>query len=776
MRMAALRTCRAKSWLSLLILALSSSHAESFEKALKPTLVSQSIRFRQQSRNPSAVPLPRRHARIPDASSTTATEMEMFEQYDPNGIVPQTNSITGSMAFFVQFAIKTMATNKLKKKNAPKKRQRGARRQYFRENMAKLNEQRKNLVALAGYNAHIVVPSFSFLFLGALMTSVVPLYEAKCIQLVATLHPSKAKVVEALVGLVVSNLLASMFTGLRGSLFWLAGSRANYNIRVKLHRNLLLQEAAFFDSNEVGYLLSRLNNDVNKIGNVISYHVNVVCRQLAQFIFGSVVLLRISRSLAMWAFAGVFLVAVTSAIYGDFARTLAEKVQDTFADSTAVAETSLSMSETIRSFNGVEIDSKKYEASQALALELEEVQAFAYGTHKLVSDTLQAALHAGLLLACWSLGRSGGLEAAKLTTFMFYTNFVLESSNEVGDQWAKIQSAVGASSSVFDLIRRIPSIRDPPSSKQTGKEAIANDIVPAAPRKQPLKEQTTLQHGQELLNGRASEELKPVIEMKNMTVTYGAMSKPALDGVDLKVYPGDRIAVVGRSGSGKSSMLRSILRFYDPSSGLIALAGDKMTDLTRKEIAKKVAVVEQEPSLFPMSLLENVLYGIDKDSTDSKTGEPCYSEEYRDAVHDSLKLCGLPVHPGNDLSLELDTRVGEGGRSLSGGQRQRAAIARAIIRSPEVLLLDEPTAALDSESEKKVVKALQSAMVNAKSMVMVTHRLGVVRSLDVNRVIVMDQGKIVESGHPEKLLRDEGSLYFGLASEQGIRQLSDACM
>ena len=179
--------------------------------------------------------------------------------------------------------------------------------------------------------------------------------------------------------------------------------------------------------------------------------------------------------------------------------------------------------------------------------------------------------------------------------------------------------------------------------------------------------------------------------MKNMTVTYGAMSKPALDCVDLEIYPGDRVAVVGRSGSGKSSMLRSILRFYDPSSGSLFLDGENMKNMTRKQIAEKVSVVEQEPSLFPMSLLDNVLYGIDKDAVDNATGEPCYSEAYRNAVYESLLLCGLPVQPGNELSLELDTRVGEGGRTLSGGQRQRTAIARAIIRSPEVLLLDEPT-------------------------------------------------------------------------------------
>jgi len=619
----------------------------------------------------------------------TINGVELVEQYDPNGIEPQTKSITGSMVYFAQFVVRTMVTNRLNKQNMlfnKMKKQRGSRRKNFWEALTKLNEQRKNLVTLAGYKAHIVVPSFAFLLLGAVMTSIVPLYQSKCIQLVATLHPVKKNVVEALIGLVVSSTLASLFTGLRGSLFWLAGSRANYNIRVKLHRNLLLQEAAFFDSNEVGYLLSRLNNDVNKIGNVISYHINVVCRQLAQFIFGSVVLWRISRELSLYAFAGVGLVALLSAIYGDFARMLAEKVQDAFADSTAVAETSLSMSETIRSFNGVEIDSKKYEESQGLALELEEVQAFAYGSHKFISDTLQSLIHAGLLLACWTLGRSGGLEAGELTTFMFYTNFVLESSNEVGDQWAKIQSAIGASTSVFDLIRRIPSIRDPPRPVGFTDESSQNDIVPTAPQKLTVDEKAVWQ-----INDVNGEKQKPIIEMRNMTVTYGAMAKPALDSVNLQVFPGDRVAIVGRSGSGKSSMLRTILRFYDPSSGSISLGGKEMTTLTRKEIAQTVSVVEQEPSLFPMSLVDNVLYGIDKDSTDPETGEPCYSEKYRSVVSDSLHLCGLPIEPGNDLALELDTRVGEGGRTLSGGQRQRVAIARSLCRSPEVLLLDEPT-------------------------------------------------------------------------------------
>lgn len=198
------------------------------------------------------------------------------------------------------------------------------------------------------------------------------------------------------------------------------------------------------------------------------------------------------------------------------------------------------------------------------------------------------------------------------------------------------------------------------------------------------------------------------------------------------------------------------------------LGDDDLRDLTRAETAERIAVVEQEPHVFPMSLMENVLYGVDRDATDPETGDAMYSDAYREAVTKTLRLAGLSVEPGNELGLDLDTRIGEGGRSLSGGQRQRVAIARALIRSPEVLLLDEPTAALDSESEKKVVASLQRAMEHTKSMVMVTHRLGVVRSLDVNRVIVLDGGEIVEDGDPEQLLQKEDGLYASLAREQGI--------
>ena len=150
------------------------------------------------------------------------------------------------------------------------------------------------------------------------------------------------------------------------------------------------------------------------------------------------------------------------------------------------------------------------------------------------------------------------------------------------------------------------------------------------------------------------------------------MDDPALNKVNLDIFEGDRVAIVGRSGSGKSTLLRSLLRFYDPISGSCKLEGKNLQEFSRKELASRISVVEQEPHLFPMSLMNNVLYGIDKDAFDEDTGEDTYSTEWRIKVAEALEVAGLSVDGAlkNNMGLELDTRVGEGGRTLSGGQRQ----------------------------------------------------------------------------------------------------------
>ena len=190
-----------------------------------------------------------------------------------NSFVPRTQTVIQSLAYFLRFVVQTFQSKRVieeRHDGEPEPPKLGIRASF-----RKLNDSRKSLIRLVGYDSSLLVPAFSFLVLGAFMSSVIPHYYSSCISCVAAGEPSREKIVMAIAGLGIATFFEAIFTGCRGALFWIAGTRANYNVRMKLHRNLLLQEAAFFDETETGFLLSRLNNDVNKIGMVISFHVNI---------------------------------------------------------------------------------------------------------------------------------------------------------------------------------------------------------------------------------------------------------------------------------------------------------------------------------------------------------------------------------------------------------------------------------------------------------------------------------------------------------------------
>jgi ABC-type multidrug transport system fused ATPase/permease subunit len=266
----------------------------------------------------------------------------------------------------------------------------------------------------------------------------------------------------------------------------------------------------------------------------------------------------------------------------------------------------------------------------------------------------------------------------------------------------------------------------------------------------------------------AASTAAAVLSLSNVTLQYQAMDHPALSDVNVDFYPGDRVAIVGRSGSGKSSLLRTLLRFYDPTVGRVSYRGIDLTELSRRQLSSVLTMVPQEPALFPLTLLDNVLYGIEKDDAIHDT----YGPEWQDRARIALEHAGLDL-----AEIPLDTRIGDGGRALSGGQKQRVAIARALVRqdaadsaAETILILDEPTAALDSATEQQVIATLRDLMDRQKDLcvIMVTHRLNIIQALGVNRVLVMDQGRIVESGRPADLLADAKGIYSRLAVEQGI--------
>jgi ABC-type multidrug transport system fused ATPase/permease subunit len=297
----------------------------------------------------------------------------------------------------------------------------------------------------------------------------------------------------------------------------------------------------------------------------------------------------------------------------------------------------------------------------------------------------------------------GDLILAELLTFIFYTAFIGGSVGGLGDIYAQLQKTIGASDRILEILN------DP-------------------------SEVSLVQHYGE--NPIAFGE----IEVKDLQFSYpGRPEVEIIKGINFTIQPGQKVAIVGSSGTGKSTLAQLFMRFYEPNGGSISLNGKNIQELSVENWRKMVALVPQEVLLFGGTIRENIAYGKPDASFEEieKAAELAYAKEF---------IEGFPE--------QWETMVGERGVKLSGGQRQRIAIARAILKDPKFLLLDEATSALDSESEKWVQIALEELMKNRTSLI-IAHRLSTIRSAD--QIIVMKEGKIIEAGtHEELLVKPKG--------------------
>ena len=492
---------------------------------------------------------------------------------------------------------------------------------------------------------------------------------------------------------------------------WL-GERITADLRRTVFDHLVELPPSFFEATRTGEVISRLINDTTMLETLIGSSASVAIRNTLLMIGGLVMLALTSPKLTLLVLAGVPLVVVPIILFGRRVRRLARATQDRVGDVGAFLDESLHEIRIVQAYGHEEQDRRDFagrvEAAFGTAVRRVRQRAL------LVAAVIVLVFGAvGVIL--WIGGHdvvAGRLSPGQLSAFVFYAVIVAGAVGSISEVIGDLQRAAGATERLFELLSVEPAIRAP-----------ANPIAMPKPGK-----------------GR--------ISLDDVTFHYPSRpDAPALDRFRLEVRASEKVALVGPSGAGKTTVFQLLLRFYDPQSGRVAIDGVDLVSADPRDVRRQLALVPQDPVIFAASVLENVRYGR-PDASDAEVRAAC------DAAYATEFVERLPEG--------FASALGERGVRLSGGQRQRLAIARAILADRPILLLDEATSALDAESEGIVQRALERLMAG-RTVLMIAHRLATVRHAD--RIAVMEQGRVVAVGTHDALVRDN-PLYARLAALQ----------
>ncbi len=506
--------------------------------------------------------------------------------------------------------------------------------------------------------------------------------------------------------------LAAVATGVRFYLVSWLGERVSADIRRAVYDHVLKLSPGFFEVTRTGEVLTRLTADTTVLETVVGSSMSLALRNLLLLIGGTVMLVVTNLKLTALVFLGIPVVVMPILFHARRVRHLSRASQDRLADVGAYVDETLHGIRTVQAFGHEHIDRRRFGArvEDAFATAVRRIRQRALLTGLVILLVFAAV---GIIL--WVGGHdvfAGRISAGDLSAFVFYAILVAIAAAAISEVIGDLQRAAGAAERLLELLRVEPQISCPP-----------------APVALPLP-------------GRGSVRLEQVC--------FSYPSRPetmALDNFSLAVEAGEKIALVGPSGAGKTTVFQLLLRFYDPRSGRIVLDEVELRDADPAEIRARIGVVPQDPVIFAADAWENIRYGRPQ-ATDDEVRQAAA------AAHATEFLERLPQG--------LGTFLGERGIRLSGGQRQRIAIARAILRNPTVLLLDEATSALDAQSERLVQGALEQLMADRTTLI-IAHRLATV--LKADRIAVMDRGRIVAIDTHARLIEEDG-LYARLAALQ----------
>ena len=515
-------------------------------------------------------------------------------------------------------------------------------------------------------------------------------------------------------------LIQSVFSFFRVWLFAQVSEKSMRDIRKAIYSRLVHLPMTFFDKRRTGELISRITSDVSLLQDTFSITLAELMRQIITLLAGIGFLLYTTPKLTIFMLATIPVLVVIAMVFGRFIRRLSKATQDELAAANVVVEETLQSIVTVKSFTGEAYESNRY----GLGLErVVNVALKAAGFRGAFISFIIFALFGGIVAVIWygaTLVSQGAMSVGDLVSFVLYTTFIGGSIAGLGDIYGQVQKAIGSSERVMEILDELPEAE----GDLDGEKAVEGNVV-----------------------------------FDNVYFQYPTREDQlVLRGISFSIRSGEKIALAGYSGAGKSTIIQLLLRFYEVGKGEIFVDGKPLQQWNLKRLRSSIGIVPQEVLLFGGSILENIAYA------------------KQDATEEEIILAARKANAWQFIEKfpeGLDTLVGERGVKLSGGQRQRIAIARAILKNPSILILDEATSSLDAESEALVQEALDELMKN-RTTIVIAHRLATIRKVD--RIYMIKDGEIVEEGTHEGLASVENGYYANLVKlqfDEPILPLSD---
>lgn len=479
------------------------------------------------------------------------------------------------------------------------------------------------------------------------------------------------------------------------------------------------QETSFFDENRTGDLISRLTSDTTMVSDLVSQNINIFLRNTVKVTGVVVFMFSLSWQLSLVTFMGFPIIMMVSDIYGKYYKRLSKEVQNALARASSTAEETISAMKTVRSFANEEEEAEVYSRKLQQVYKLNRKEAAAYTCYVWGSGITLLVVQVSILYYGGHLVISGQMTSGNLISFIIYEFVLGDCMESVGSVYSGLMQGVGAAEKVFEFIDRQP----------------------------------TMVHDGNL----APDHLEGRVDFENVTFSYRTRPHTqVLQNVSFSLSPGKVTALVGPSGSGKSSCVNILENFYPLEGGRVLLDGKPISAYDHKYLHRVISLVSQEPVLFARSITDNISYGL-----------PTVPFEMVVEAAQKANAHGFIT----ELQDGYNTETGEKGAQLSGGQKQRVAMARALVRNPPVLILDEATSALDAESEYLIQQAIHSNL-QKHTVLIIAHRLSTVERAHL--IVVLDKGRVVQQGTHQQLLA-QGGLYAKLVQRQmlGLEPASD---